>query len=357
MDRYVSKLCALVEELLADAEIRYHSVSGRVKGFESASDKLARNPDRYEAFEDLHDLIGIRVITYFPEEVDQVAEVLEPEFVVDTDNSVDKRALLDPDRVGYLSLHYVMTLGPDRGHLVEYRRFTSVSFELQIRSILQHAWAEIEHDLGYKSDGALPRDLRRRFSRLAGLLEVADDEFSALRAAQARYRETVLERISRAPEALPLDQDTMFALLEESPQLNALDKEVASVWPAEIASEPDERYAASRARGLKHFHIEDVQQVLMVSESLKRHAIEFARLWVNPIGAHGRRRVPLQRGIGLFYIEYVLIAKYGNPYNSKALEVRLDRARRGSTLRGEVQDCWAQVVEVLGEPPEVLNPK
>jgi ppGpp synthetase/RelA/SpoT-type nucleotidyltranferase len=107
--------------------------------------------------------------------------MVEREFVVDRTNSVDKRTLLDPDRFGYQSLHYVAALSVARTGLAEYGRFTGLRVEIQIRSTLQHAWAEIEHDLGYKSAAGVPRDIRRRFSRIAGLLELADEEFSVIR--------------------------------------------------------------------------------------------------------------------------------------------------------------------------------
>jgi putative GTP pyrophosphokinase len=80
-----------------------------------------------------------------------VAELIEREFVIDRDNTVDKRKQLDPDRFGYLSLHHIVQLGPTRSQLVEYSSFGGIKAEIQTRSILQHSWAEVEHDLGYKS--------------------------------------------------------------------------------------------------------------------------------------------------------------------------------------------------------------
>jgi hypothetical protein len=64
--------------------------------------------------------------------------------------------------------------------LQEYKPFKGLLFEIQIRTVLQHAWAEIDHDRGYKFSGVLPRDLRRRLNLLAGQLELADKEFSRL---------------------------------------------------------------------------------------------------------------------------------------------------------------------------------
>lgn len=170
----------LIQVLLEVGGIRVHSVTSRVKSKTSVIRKLQRS-DEERDIGSLTDILGIRVITYFPDEVDAVANLIEREFLIDTENSIDKRAALDPDRFGYLSLHYVLQLSRSRSTLPEYHGYKDIRFELQIRSILQHAWAEIEHDLGYKSEVAVPRAVRRRFSRLAGLLELADAEFLGIR--------------------------------------------------------------------------------------------------------------------------------------------------------------------------------
>jgi putative GTP pyrophosphokinase len=166
----------LIRRLLKD-RVQFHSISHRIKSKPSTRQKLITGASKYTGIQALTDLLGVRIITYYSDEVDAVATIVEKEFSVDKKNSVDKRALLDPDRFGYLSLHYIVQLRKDRSQLAEYASFSELKFEIQIRSILQHAWAEIEHDLGYKSEAAIPRDIQRRFSRLAGLLEVADDEF------------------------------------------------------------------------------------------------------------------------------------------------------------------------------------
>jgi putative GTP pyrophosphokinase len=102
--------------------------------------------------------------------------MVECEFVIDWENSVDKGELLSPDRFGYLSVHYVASLSPSRLALPEYKQYGSIKAEIQVRSILQHAWAEIERGLGYRNQ-TMPGRVRRRFSMVAGLLEMADKEF------------------------------------------------------------------------------------------------------------------------------------------------------------------------------------
>lgn len=79
-----------------------------------------------------------------------------------------------------------------------------------MRTILQHAWAEIEHDIQYKAVSTLPAEIRRRFMTLAGLLEIADREFQALEDEDVRLREEArqsvaagrLEGVEITPDAL-----------------------------------------------------------------------------------------------------------------------------------------------------------
>jgi ppGpp synthetase/RelA/SpoT-type nucleotidyltranferase len=176
---------SLIQTLLEIEGIQFHSVTSRIKSKTSVRQKLQRT-DKKRELDDLTDVFGVRIITYIQGEVGEASKLIEREFTVDQRNSSDKRDLLDPDRFGYLSVHYVLQLSPERSALPENCAYKDIQFEVQIRSILQHAWAEIEHDTGYKSESEVPDVVRRRFSRLAGLLELADDEFLGIREELAR---------------------------------------------------------------------------------------------------------------------------------------------------------------------------
>lgn len=157
------------------------TISSRVKDRISLKKKLDKKNNKYSDINQITDIIGIRIITLFSADLDIIAKLIETEFSVDKINSVDKRKVLEPDRFGYLSLHYVVSLNDQRLDLLEYKKFKNIRFEIQIRSILQHAWAEIEHELGYKSSIEIPLKERRDFSRLASLLEIADEKFGELK--------------------------------------------------------------------------------------------------------------------------------------------------------------------------------
>jgi hypothetical protein len=118
--------------------------------------------------------------------------------------------LLKEEKFGYGSIHYVVRLKDNRTNLLEYSRFMNVVAEIQIRTILQHAWAEIEHDIQYKAIETIPVTIRRRFMSLAGMLEIADREFQAIQDDDEKLRtearksveEGKLDQVDITPDAL-----------------------------------------------------------------------------------------------------------------------------------------------------------
>ena len=178
---FTEKMKSLVELILHKQNIPIHSIVSRTKTKNSLENKIAHAGDKYNRLENITDLAGIRIITYYEDQIDQVAKLIRQGFCVDEENSVDKRKMLAPDRFGYLSLHLIVKLPAEWVTLPEYAQFKECKVEIQIRSILQHAWAEIEHDLEYKNQANVTDETRRHFSRLAGLLEFADLEFEKIR--------------------------------------------------------------------------------------------------------------------------------------------------------------------------------
>lgn len=204
---------------ILDAELKKEKITvmqlpSRIKSWESVEDKLIKKPDRYGKVEDLSDILGIRVICYFLSQVDDAAEVVKRIFDVDYEHSEDKRLSISPDVFGYLSLHIQCSLKKDMGYPEE---LTDLEFEIQLRTILQHAWAEIEHDLGYKTVLEIPRKVRREFARIAGLLEVADDSFENIKNQLVKYKTETLQRIhDDTADQMTLDILTLNAFMKYS---------------------------------------------------------------------------------------------------------------------------------------------
>ncbi|MEG0364471.1 MAG: hypothetical protein RR543_02890 [Erysipelotrichales bacterium] len=181
----------LIINTLNEHDISVFDVKGRVKDVSSLAQKIERKKyenkikdeeyRNYKELEDITDLCGIRIITYYSDEVDLVAQLIERELKIDKENSIDKRNTTLPGSFGYSSLHYVVEIDDARAQLEEYNIIKGMKFEIQIRTVMEHNWAEIEHDLNYKSKDLTEFKFKRRFARLASLIELADDEFVNLR--------------------------------------------------------------------------------------------------------------------------------------------------------------------------------
>lgn len=218
----------ITEGLMKKEGIKYASAVSRTKDANSLSEKIERKGDKYKTLSDITDIGGVRIITYYANDVDRVAELIEREFEVDKENSIDKRKTLEPNVFGYLSLHYVICLDDRRASLPEYERLGELKIEVQIRSILQHSWAEMEHDIGYKSNIEVPKDIVRDFSRLAGLLEIADKEFQEIRQKISEYESEVSEKIQNdeQDEEIKLDAVSLQVLLDTDKDFIALNRAI-----------------------------------------------------------------------------------------------------------------------------------
>jgi ppGpp synthetase/RelA/SpoT-type nucleotidyltranferase len=221
----------VLREALDRSGLVVTAIEARIKTEESLRGKLALKGAKYATLSDITDILGARIITFYTDDVDRIAAMAEQLFEIDWDNSVDKRRLHQLDSFGYNSLHYICRLpGYD------------FRFELQLRTTLQHAWAAINHDTGYKTGVEIPREYLRRINRLAGILEMADDEFSRIRTEITDYRRRVQQLVQngRLDDVL-LDGDTFNSYLQARP-FDALNRRIAAINQAEIQEVPLIRY-------------------------------------------------------------------------------------------------------------------
>lgn len=223
LDRLSQEAYDLLLHALREQGIYVTAIEHRVKTEKSLIGKLELKGAKYKTIDDITDLVGLRIITFYSDEVDKVAAIAKRVFDIDWKESVDKRKLHQLNSFGYNSLHYICRLktgGP--------------RFELQMRTALQHVWSTIEHDTGYKGDVKIPNEYLRQFSRMAGLLELADDEFSRLRTALTDYRRQTLALVKNGQlDDVPLSRETFRGYLDLKP-FDRLNRRIAAVNQAEI---------------------------------------------------------------------------------------------------------------------------
>lgn len=189
-------VAATLKSTLDGHGISYVDIPYREKGKKSFLKKMDdKKKNKDYSPNDMTDLAGIRVITLIESDVKKVGELIHSLFNVHPEDSINKSASLGEDKVGYRSVHFVCDIGETREGLLEWKALKGLCFEIQVRTALEHAWAEIEHDRGYKLGGKLPSHLSRRFSLLSGLLESADLEFNRLTVEIEEYAKTLKQEI------------------------------------------------------------------------------------------------------------------------------------------------------------------
>ena len=233
-ERMQSLILNKIRTRLDENHILIAALESRIKTEESLAGKLVRKGYKYHSLSDVTDIVGLRIVTFYNNEVDLISAHVEQLLDIDWENSIDKRKMLDTDRFGYLSQHYICRIpeslykDPDRPEINQIR------FELQIRSLLQHAWANLYHDMGYKNDVEIPVAYQRDMSRLAGLLELADEQFTRIRREITDYRRNVQSLVAMGNfNEVPLNGDTFNSYIELKPYLRLAEK-IAGISNAQL---------------------------------------------------------------------------------------------------------------------------
>lgn len=181
---------ALIRSLLLDAgTVEISKIEGRVKEREECIQKFNRKYRRtlelsgtpYTIREHISDLIGLRVVCLYEDQIRTLQESLVGHF--DVISTTDKIANIENTEAsfGYKGLHLDLRLAAPRSTMPEYRRYNALPFELQLRTIVQDSWSVLDHKIKYKK--SIPNSLKRRINTLAALFELADREFRTIREA------------------------------------------------------------------------------------------------------------------------------------------------------------------------------
>ncbi|WP_123070912.1 GTP pyrophosphokinase [Massilia aurea] len=205
---------SVIQDQLINADIQYLNFEKRIKTVDSAFEKFIRKSYQ-DPFSQIEDFCGLRIICHYPSDVERIISLLRNEFTILSEENTQAR--LKPNEFGYRSTHMIFVI-PD-GWLAapEYRGLKGFKVEVQIRTILMHAWAEIQHKFAYKSASQVPEDFQRIFFRLSAKFEEADEQLDKLRDDLLTYRSNVLTSTNENITALrgkPLNLDTLTVLLD-----------------------------------------------------------------------------------------------------------------------------------------------
>lgn len=202
----------IVQKKLTSSNIEVSQVVSRSKSLPSFCEKISRK-NYSNPFSDIKDFAGIRVVFLYPQDRPLIEEIIENQFEIA--EKVDKASEVNHDQFGYGALHYLCKL--KAGHHVgaRYDDLKSLVFEIQVRTILQDAWAIVAHHLSYKSESDIPKHLRRKLNALSGLFETADSQFELIRGEREKYTNDYIAKISEPKSSLKdtINLDNLLAYM------------------------------------------------------------------------------------------------------------------------------------------------
>ena len=179
---------ATISSLLSQSDqVNLSKVEGRVKDREEAIRKFAIKYQRplesrgelYEIKDHITDLIGIRAVCLYEDDVEHAANLLAEFFdVIEVTNKISSVESTE-DSFGYKGLHMDLQLNQASGNSKKYSPYADFQFEIQIRTIIQDSWSVLDHKIKYKK--SIPNKLKRRINTLSALFELADREFKEIR--------------------------------------------------------------------------------------------------------------------------------------------------------------------------------
>ncbi|RKR05860.1 ppGpp synthetase/RelA/SpoT-type nucleotidyltransferase [Flavobacterium sp. 90] len=298
-ESFRKRIVNLLEDLIMHADINIHQINSRTKAFDSISNKIIKK-NKYTDLNEITDIVGIRIITYLESEVDNVEKLIRKEFKIDEKNSIDKRKL-QTDQFGYRSLHIVGSLDESRLKLTEYEIYKGLKFEIQIRSVLQHAWAEIEHDLGYKGKSSIPDSYVRSFNRVAALLESADLEFDRLKKELTDYESKVSELIAVDPENVSINQASLDALVKSNQTFEKAREYIIKEFDVTFDALNDYSDIIDKFEFLNVLNIKELQT--LITENSKDY-LNFIKIFIEKLSTKS-----LAPNVPLFWFQHFLVAK------------------------------------------------
>lgn len=176
LDDAIDSFSALITSLINHAGIvAVSKLEGRVKEKEECIKKFTRKyrtdleakSEPYTIKDHLTDLVGLRLVCLYEDDIEKVRSVLAEQFeVVEVTDKISQIENTEGS-FGYKGLHLDLRLNPGRRVLPEYARYADLRFELQIRTVIQDSWSILDHKIKYKK--SIPNRLKRRINTLAAL--------------------------------------------------------------------------------------------------------------------------------------------------------------------------------------------
>jgi len=195
-ERFKNELCHELTKLIDDNGLKLgFPIQKRIKTWSSIKDKILDQNLKLKSIEQLQDLIGLRTVFLYTRDLKLIEGIIKRTFIVK--KQYDTSDKLAENQFGYSSIHFVIQFPKDWLKVPSLSEFGKFSAEIQIRTLAQHIWSEVSHELQYKSKVDVPKNLIRPIYRASALLETVDLEFERLLYEREEYRKQIDEKIDQ----------------------------------------------------------------------------------------------------------------------------------------------------------------
>lgn len=272
----------ILSSIIQTNHFRISNLSIRIKKENTLKRKIIYK-NKYHDITEITDVVAARIITLFEDDIDRLYECIKDNFEIVEYNDKRKKNYEDRIDFGYNSLHLLLKFTDSRCQLIEYSKYKHIVFELQIRTILQHSWAEIEHGLGYKSQYEIPKNIRRKLTRLSATLELADEEFVEIARELDEYNKGIvhIEKILKTD----INVHSLIQYLHNSQILNNMFDKLKCKYRFNVDEDENliselrlvkrfHNLGFSYIHELDHFVSENINEIEWLAENLINFVIE-----------------------------------------------------------------------------------
>lgn len=176
---FLNNMKVAVEHNINQKDIKIHKIEDRIKDKKSFINKALNPSKRYSDINQIKDIAGLRIITYVKSDIQPIETLLRDQFEIDEERSENKADILEYNVFDYTSLHLIVSFKQEN-YGQWFNDYGDLCCEIQIRTVLEQAWAAIFHDTGYKGQVSMEREMKRKFSQFKALLDLADDFFNEI---------------------------------------------------------------------------------------------------------------------------------------------------------------------------------
>lgn len=209
-EKLESNISKFLIQDLEENKISIFEVQSRVKDEKSVENKII-SKGYHDPVNDIEDFCGVRVICYYQEDISQICEIIKNNF--DILSEENKKDDLGDNQFGYASHHYIVQLKSEwLGH-PSTKGLKGLKAEIQIRTMLMHAWSAISHKLLYKKEEDIPSQFKRKLNRLSALIELADEQFDQIKNEKLKYSSSLTSsKILKFNFSEEINSDNLMAL-------------------------------------------------------------------------------------------------------------------------------------------------